>query len=137
MKLLLFKYGIALLLLAITCLQLYFVQTKNLTTWKGGGFGMYSSIHYGHSEIWIRADGLDIWSPIDSLGKLPIGLDNLKKDVFRRPFKANLEKLAVEICSFKKYNSIALEIWQPDLETTSGGFHKHRIHSIKSHAIEP
>lgn len=32
------------LLIAVAVLQLYLVYTKNLTPWKGGGFGMFASI---------------------------------------------------------------------------------------------
>lgn len=32
------------LLIAVAALQLYLVYTKNLTPWKGGGFGMFASI---------------------------------------------------------------------------------------------
>jgi len=137
MKILFLKYGIACLLLAVTFLHLYFVRTKNLSVWKGGGFGMYSTAHHNHREIWIRAGKLGAWMPIDSLGIFPNSLEIHKNDLLRRPFKKNLEKFGEKLCNFKNYNSIELEIWQPDLASNSGGFQKNRLHTIQSHATKP
>src|SRR5687768_5793443 len=37
-------WGSPLLLCAIACLQIYLAMTKSLSPWKGGGFGMFSTV---------------------------------------------------------------------------------------------
>ena len=37
-------YTSPILLIAIACLQLYLAHTQHLTAWKGGGFGMFSTV---------------------------------------------------------------------------------------------
>jgi hypothetical protein len=37
-------WGPPLLLCAIACLQIYLAMTKSLSPWKGGGFGMFSTV---------------------------------------------------------------------------------------------
>jgi hypothetical protein len=43
-KLKVLVWGSPLLLCAIACLQIYLAMTKSLSPWKGGGFGMFSTV---------------------------------------------------------------------------------------------
>ena len=36
--------GAPLVLILIACLQIYLTQTQELSRWKGGGFGMFSTL---------------------------------------------------------------------------------------------
>ncbi len=38
------KYFVPGLLITVVCLQFYLVNTHNLSQWKGGGFGMFSTV---------------------------------------------------------------------------------------------
>lgn len=42
-----------LLLLAVAAHQMWRVEADGLTRWRGGGFGMYSGIHYSENALWI------------------------------------------------------------------------------------
>jgi hypothetical protein len=41
------RYGVASLLVVVAFVHVYFVHAKSLTAWKGGGFGMFSTVDAG------------------------------------------------------------------------------------------
>ena len=47
------KYGVALLMASVALHQLVRVQTQDLVSWRGGGFGMYASFHPRHHDAWV------------------------------------------------------------------------------------
>ena len=55
------RHGVVVLCIAVAAVQLYLQHARQLTRWKGGGFGMYSEIHFTYRELWIR-DGDDAYS---------------------------------------------------------------------------
>lgn len=48
------QYGaIPVLMVVVICVQLYSVQTAQLSRWRGGGFGMYSEYHPNTRHFWL------------------------------------------------------------------------------------
>ena len=43
-----------LILLVVAGWQMYRVQVDDLSPWKGGGFGMYSTVHFDDYQIWVE-----------------------------------------------------------------------------------
>ncbi len=136
MKKFFLKYGIGLFLILVCILQLYFVKTQKLSPWKGGGFGMYSGLHYNHYEIWIRPSEAKDWINLDSIKNIPNSIFVLKNQVLRRPYTKHLEQLSSALCIFQKYNSIEMEIWKPDIYTPDSVFKKQKVAYLKSASIE-
>lgn len=124
------------MLILVGAIQFYFVKTEHLSIWKGGGFGMYSSIHYQHAEIWIRPEESKSWINLDSLKNTPASLTVLKNQVLRRPNEVQMKQLSKAICVFQKINGLEMEIWKPEIGTTDTGLNKKRIASLKSFWLE-
>ncbi len=47
------------LLLAVAAHQMWRVEVDGLTRWRGGGFGMYSSVHFEEHVIWMGYESPD------------------------------------------------------------------------------
>lgn len=47
-------YSVPVLLVAIAAFQIYLAQSETLSAWKGGGFGMFSTVDQPQSR-WVRA----------------------------------------------------------------------------------
>lgn len=100
------------LMLLVSFHQLFMVN-KNLSRWKGGGFGMYSEIHFNENQIWIIDKGR---------GQEKIGVDNfqlspraeaIRKDVIKFPTKRMLKKLYQEIALEGSATNFSIQVWRP------------------------
>lgn len=49
-------FGLPFLVIIVGIIQLYKTETTQLSRWKGGGFGMYTSIHRSYYVITINED---------------------------------------------------------------------------------
>ncbi len=106
------------LLLAVAAYQMWRVEVDGLTRWRGGGFGMYSSVHYGESEVWIgfsRGEGLN-FVPMTTAGTVEARLLLPRCRVF--PTEESLEELALYITP----GAGALQIWRPRLDPETLAF---------------
>ena len=70
------KYGIPIVAIVVIAIQLLFVNTQSLTKWKGGGYGMYTGIHYYYDQIYIP--GLSVDSMIVDNNEMKTVLGRLK-----------------------------------------------------------
>ena len=51
----LLRCGVPCVMAAWATVQLITVQTTNLNSWRGGGFGMYAGFHPMHNTAWVDA----------------------------------------------------------------------------------
>ncbi len=109
----LLKYGISSFMLVVIAIQFYSVKTKNLNKWKGGGFGMYSEIHYYYNQIYIPDMSVDSLIKDDSM-KESLGF------LMLMPNDINLKKSAELILKTTKRDSINIQIWRPLMNSESG-----------------
>jgi hypothetical protein len=109
----LLKYGIASLAVVVIMVHFFLVNTQNLNRWKGGGYGMYTEIHYTYNKLHIP--GMSIDSLItDSEMKAILGRIKIM------PNDDNLKKAAEFVMQKKQKNSIHIQIWKPTLNTEDG-----------------
>ena len=47
------SYSVPTVMALVALVQLVFVQTAGLNSWRGGGFGMYGSFHPRQNEAWL------------------------------------------------------------------------------------
>lgn len=47
------NYGVAAVMVVVAMHQMFRVQTQDLSSWRGGGFGMYASFHPRHHDAWV------------------------------------------------------------------------------------
>ncbi len=100
--------------------QLY-MQSKGLSRWRGGGFGMYTEVHFDYRQIWVD----------DSLVKLDKSLKAKKDNLLLRSFKAfpSTYMLAKVRERFDIRDDQNVEIWVPMIEPENFTFYRKRIFS--------
>ncbi|WP_411895898.1 hypothetical protein [Winogradskyella sp. A2] len=84
-----------------------------MNKWKGGGFGMYSEIHYYYNQIYIPDMSVDSLIKDDSM-KESLGF------LMLMPNDINLKKSAELILKTTKRDSINIQIWRPLMNSESG-----------------
>ena len=52
------KYFLIVLPILVAINQMYWSNFSDLTRWKGGGFGMYTCMHYNTRTLWLRINSL-------------------------------------------------------------------------------
>ena len=92
------------LLIAIACLQFYLVQTQGLTPWKGGGFGMFSTVDSGGARflrIYLTSQDQETAVPLPRSD----AYSRLEDEIQRFPRQRLLNQLTAKL---------ATETWVPD-----------------------
>lgn len=89
------KWGPSALLAAVALLQIALVYTADLTAWKGGGFGMFSTLDYGTNRRFY-AEGLDSNGTAVQVN-LFAGDQRRHAELRVKPNRADIERLAGEI----------------------------------------
>lgn len=120
----LLKYGIPALAIVVILVQLFFVHTKNLNRWKGGGYGMYSEIHYRSNQIYIPGMSLDSLLKDNREMKKTLGY------LMLIPNKDNLNKAAKLILKTSQKDSIHLQIWKPTVNSANGFYSRELIDEV-------
>ncbi len=114
-KTLLLKYGIPCLAVVVIMVQLYNVHINNLSRWKGGGYGMYTEIHYQGNQIYIT--GMSVDSLISN---------NSINESFRylklMPNEKNLEEAAKQVLNSTNKDSIHIQVWKPTINSKDGKY---------------
>lgn len=122
-KKLLLKHGIPSLAIVVIVLQLFFVNTYKLNNWKGGGYGMYSEIHFYYNQIYIS--GLSV----DSL-ETDKEIKNSLKYLKLMPNEDNLKASAELILKSTENDSIHLQIWKPTMNAKNGVYSRVLLNEI-------
>ncbi|MDN3492109.1 hypothetical protein [Winogradskyella bathintestinalis] len=123
-KELLLKYGIPSLAIIVVVVQLFFVNTQKLNKWKGGGYGMYTGIHYFYDQIYIP--GLSVDSLMEDNIKMKTILSRLKL----MPNDINLEKAAKFVIKTTRKDSIHIQIWKPIVNSKKGTFSRVLVNEV-------
>lgn len=118
------KYGIPSLAVIVIAIQLFFVNTKKLNKWKGGGYGMYTEIHYYYNQIYIPGMSVDSLLIDNSEMKSTFGY------LMLMPNKDNLEKAAKLVLKTTDKDSIHVQIWKPIVNSKNGVYSRELIDEI-------
>ena len=113
-KELLLKYSIPCIAIVIIVIQLFYVNTQKLNKWKGGGYGMYTGIHYYYDQIYIPGFS------VDSLIANNHEIENIFRDLKIMPNDYNLNKAAKLVLSETGKDSIHIQIWKPTINSEKG-----------------
>lgn len=114
----LLKYGIPSLVVMVVGIQLFMVHTQNLSAWKGGGYGMYTNIHYYYNQIYI--DGV----PVDSLTKHDRHMKRTLGYLMLIPNQNHLKNAGHHVLKTLKRDSLHIQIWKPAIDPKSGRYSK-------------
>nr|WP_321246111.1 hypothetical protein [uncultured Psychroserpens sp.] len=118
------KYGIPSLAVIVIVIQLFFVNTKKLNKWKGGGYGMYTEIHYYYNQIYIPGMSVDSLLIDNSEMKSTFGY------LMLMPNNDNLEKAAKLVLKTTGKDSIHVQIWKPIVNSKNGIYSRELIDEI-------
>lgn len=123
-KELLLKFGIPALAVIVIFIQLFFVNTQKLNKWKGGGYGMYTGIHYVYDQIYIP--GLSVDSIIEEDHEMKTVLGRLKL----MPNDNNLKIAAKLVLKTTQKDSIHIQIWKPTINSEKRVYSRALINEI-------
>ncbi|QXP78576.1 MULTISPECIES: hypothetical protein [Winogradskyella] len=118
------KYSIPSLAVLVIAIHFFFVNTQNLNAWKGGGYGMYTGIHYQYNQIYIP--GMSVDSLIGKKGEMKSIFDRLKL----MPNKTNLKKAAILVLKTRDKDSVHIQIWKPAISRVDNTYTRVLIDEI-------
>ncbi|MEZ4793097.1 MAG: hypothetical protein R2783_06445 [Gelidibacter sp.] len=121
------KYWVPIVALVVISVHFILVNTSNLSKWKGGGFGMYSEVHYYFNDVWI----CNLTKPLDSLIAEDKHIGNVMMDVKRMPNQANLEKMARLMSKYVKSDTVRIEVWKPYIDSKNANYTRERINQFQ------
>lgn len=111
----------AVLLVAVAALQVVLAHRDGLSAWKGGGFGMFSTLDARpHRVVRIRVEAPDRSEEL----AVPPSLDDAAAGVEILPTAARLERFAHEIAALERRHgravgSVHLEVWRTEFDRIS------------------
>ena len=112
------KYSIPCLMVMVIAIQSYCVNVYELSRWKGGGYGMYSEIHYVFNQIYIDGESVDSLVEGDDSMKNTLGYLKLM------PNKENLRTAAEHVLDKTNRDSIHIQIWKPTVNSENSIYSK-------------
>ena len=118
------KYGIPIIAIVVIVVQLFFVNTQSLTKWKGGGYGMYTGIHYYYDQIYIP--GLSVDSMIADNIEMKTVLGRLKL----MPNDKNLKTAAKLVLETTEKDSVLIQVWKPEVNSKNANYTRVLINEI-------
>ncbi|MBT6515785.1 MAG: hypothetical protein HOK65_13575 [Crocinitomicaceae bacterium] len=118
------KLFLPVLVLLVAGNQYYTSKNHNLTKWKGGGFGMYSEMHFGARDIWVQADS-GFYSVFS-------GSENYKYRWYANkarihPNSDAMNKLADCIKTDQQLNEIRLQVWEVIFDAENFSLTRNRL----------
>src|SRR5262249_54656161 len=111
----------AALLAIVACSQLVLTRTTNLTPWKGGGFGMFSTLdHAAFRRISIVIDAPDRSEGLE----IPDSLQEIAARVANCPADWALRRFATEIVARERRHDrpvahVTIQVWRTEFDPGS------------------
>ena len=113
--------------IAIIFFQIYLSSEKELSKWKGGGFGMYTEVHYNNYEVWISKQKVSIESLKRQNQSIKEQIDRCKL----WPNSIELEKLALMIRDKNGNEPVIIEVWKPKISAEDMTYSRTLINRVK------
>ena len=113
----LLTYGLPFCVVTVVCIQFYNVHFKNLSRWKGGGFGMYSEGHPQFRQVWGFTGNKTIH--FNDHKNAPKRLRQWIVRVQMWPSAKNLEHFAEQVSDLYKTDSVTIKVFEPGLNSGS------------------
>ena len=116
---LLYRFGTSLILVFIACFQIYNAQAHDLTPWKGGGFGMFSTVDSPGARfvrIYLITDGGEV--PVEP----PASMSRLVDKARAVPSQANVSRLVDQLrdATWVPYDYMSFEHTMDPIRQQSG-----------------
>ena len=121
------NFTVAFLALSVVLFQLIRVYTEGLSRWKGGGFGMYTEVHYKQHEIWVNHANFSLDSLAKNNSKVRESIVKLK----RTPSDKNLHQTAQLIQKFAQIDTLTIQVWKPKIAIENAEYTRELINELK------
>jgi len=121
------KYWVPMIALLIISIHFILVKTSHLNKWKGGGFGMYSEVHYHFNDLVI--DNLN--KPLDSLIIEDKNIAHFVINVKRHPNAGNLKKMAEFASKYVSSDTVTIQVWKPVIEAKNSTYSRELINQYQ------
>jgi hypothetical protein len=119
------------LLAAVALVQIAAVETRGMTRWKAGGFGMYSEPHYSWTQVWIGVpapEGLRFRLFGKELqGSGVGGMHGLVTQCRRWPTEACLRELSRALPE----HVAAIQLWRPRVDPNTFAYQRERLAELR------
>lgn len=124
MKVIGVKLFLPALMLLVAGHQYYTCKYHNLSRWKGGGFGMYSEIHFGARDIWVESD--------TGFYSIFVGAENYKYRSYANkarihPQSDAMNRLAARIKADRHLKQIKLQVWEVVFDAEKLSFTRNKM----------
>ncbi|WP_179335157.1 hypothetical protein [Winogradskyella costae] len=119
------KYGVPSLAVIVVAIQLSLVHYQNLNRWKGGGYGMYTKIHFYYDQIYIPG------MSVDSLVDNNIVIKNAFRKLMIMPNDANFYNAAKLVLETTDKDSVQVQLWEPSINSSNGTYSRVLINEIQ------
>lgn len=116
------RFLIPVIMIVVASVNCVLVNTTDHTRWRGGGFGMYSEIHWTNNEIWFNNVPVDI-----DLVEIHSKLCNT---VRRNPSEDNIKKLASAIKRDQGLSNFNIEVWRLSFDKNNLVMNKKKINEL-------
>lgn len=120
-------YIIPALAVLLVGIQFFRVRQHKQSRWKGGGFGMYSEIHYTYNEVRVN----DLSMPLDSLKEthepLQIALEKLKLD----PSEQKMKEMAYVLRELTQDKQFTIQVWRPVVDAKASTYKRELLTSYE------
>jgi hypothetical protein len=117
------KYPVPIIAVLVIIVHFVLVKSSNLNKWKGGGFGMYSEVHYYFNDLVID----DLNKPLDSLIIEDRNIASFIMDVKRMPNNGNLHKMAELASKYVSSDTIKVQVWKPVIDAKNSTYSRELI----------
>ena len=121
------NYWVPIVALLVIIAHFLLANTVNLSKWKGGGFGMYTEVHYYYNEVFIPH--LD--PPLTVLADEHYEIEKIMKDIKRMPNDGNLEKMAKSISKFVSSDTITIQVWKPLIDSKNATYSRELVNELQ------
>lgn len=112
-------WSVPCLLVVVACFQIYQVEFEEKSRWKGGGFGMYTTIHPFNDEIWIDGEFVSTKNlPKQDSLRLHILISKVKIHPTKHQIKNLVNWLDIE------KDSVKIQIFKPKFELENSVYTK-------------
>ncbi|MGY0408467.1 MAG: hypothetical protein ACWIPJ_08965 [Polaribacter sp.] len=122
-----FSLIVPIISLIVIAFQMVIVRTDGLSRWKGGGFGMYSEIHFSQHEVWVNNTDFSLDSLTKNNSEVRLAVNKLKLI----PSQKNLRQAAKLIQKLSRIDTIIIQVWKPYINIEKSLYTRKLINELK------
>jgi len=120
------NYIVPIIALVVIAIQVIMVETNNLSKWRGGGFGMYSEVHYQQREVWINNTNIQLDSIFENDKEVELAVKRARL----LPSKKELQKTAKLVKNHFNTDTITIQVWKPYMDISTSKYSRKLVNEV-------